>query len=706
MEGSVTGCVWFQEGGTERPAVGVLVSTDRAVCVTNERGEYKLPVTPDDCFVKVTTPRGYRAAGPWYFPMDPTADSRGGDGSRSFRLVPDPARDQDEFSFIQITDLHVGYAGFLGSEEPLKADLQAILGWSPGPDFFAVTGDLSDHGQEAELLACRRVLDALPVPAFPLPGNHDYFETNSPEAYRRVFGPTSYSFDWGPVHFVAYDAISDRPDAAGRAWLARDLAAQPPGKPVILLLHDQLAADFFDLWREHAIVASISGHWHSSRVFHDGRVTHFNGPSLSFGGKDYSPRGFRVFRWRNRTLTAETIALATGDEGASVWPWPRSGLRTRRELRLDREEGKALPHLWRRRLPGEVHMASPIALGGRLYAACTSEDGPGRAQVVALELTDGETLWQRPVGDSVKNRLSAGGDLLYGVTVTGEVFALSPQTGEEVWRRGLNDPSRRWVYSTPLYHDGRLYVGSAGHFLCLEASSGSVLWERTDLGRSDWISSYGAPSIAWPVVLVGFVWQPFVLYGLDAATGETLWAHPRQRGSCTSTPVVADGAAYVLRHPGVLQKLVPATGERVWERSGLARWSPGAPAVAGGRVFVASGDGRVLCYDAASGEPIWSYLRPRVGGPWPDPLPYGRGSQAILGSPVPTGSTLWAACGDGTLLSLQTEDGACTLRHRVGAPIYTTPLPIPGGLIVIDAGGVVHAFCTPEDAGGAVPDAC
>ena len=142
-----------------------------------------------------------------------------------------------------------------------------------------------------------------------------------------------------------------------------------------------------------------------------------------------------------------------------------------------------------------------------------------------------------------------------------------------------------------------------------------MLWERTDLGRSDWISSYGAPSIAWPVLLVGFVWQPFVLYGLDAATGETLWAHPRQRGNCTSTPVVADGDAYVLRHPGVLQKFVPATGERVWERSGLARWSPGAPAVAGGRVFVASGDGRVLCYDAASGEPMWSYTRPRVRRP-------------------------------------------------------------------------------------------
>ena len=82
-----------------------------------------------------------------------------------------------------------------------------------------------------------------------------------------------------------------------------------------------------------------------------------------------------------------------------------------------------------------------------------------------------------------------------------------------------------------MYHDGRLYVGTAGHFLCLDVASGSALWERTDLGTGDWISSYCSPAIAGPVLLVGFLWQPWVPYGLDAANGKTLWVEPRRRGT-------------------------------------------------------------------------------------------------------------------------------------------------------------------------------
>lgn len=192
MRQTVAGYVWYQDdNGTQRPARGVLVSTDRAVCVTDANGRFRLPVAADDVFVKVTTPRGFRAAGPWYYPLDAAA----GDGAVAFRLVPDPARDQEAFSFIQITDLHVGFSGF-GGQEPLELDLKAIFtSWNPRPAFVAVTGDLSDHGSVAELAACRKALAQIPAPAFALPGNHDYFETGSAEAYRQVFGPTSYSFD-------------------------------------------------------------------------------------------------------------------------------------------------------------------------------------------------------------------------------------------------------------------------------------------------------------------------------------------------------------------------------------------------------------------------------------------------------------------------------------------------------------------------------
>ncbi|HEX6972384.1 MAG TPA: metallophosphoesterase, partial [Limnochordia bacterium] len=210
------------------------------------------------------------------------------------------ASSAQRFSFAQITDLHVA-EGSRASAEHLRCDLEELLSRTDGAiDFIAATGDLTDRATEAEFKECRRLLCDLPLPLFPTPGNHDYLDRTGGEGYRRAFGPRWYAFDWGPVHFVVYDSHRDAEEGtrfSGREWLLSDLRAQPPGKPIILLTHYQLDAAFYSLVADFHVVASISGHWHSSRVTHDGRVTHFNGPSLRFGGIDYSPRAFRIFTW-------------------------------------------------------------------------------------------------------------------------------------------------------------------------------------------------------------------------------------------------------------------------------------------------------------------------------------------------------------------------------------------------------------------------
>ena len=67
-------------------------------------------------------------------------------------------------------------------------------------------------------------------------------------------------------------------------------SAVPDGKPVVLLLHHQREADFHDPLRRFNIVASVSGHWHSSRLYDDGHMVHLNCPSSTMGGIDYSAR--------------------------------------------------------------------------------------------------------------------------------------------------------------------------------------------------------------------------------------------------------------------------------------------------------------------------------------------------------------------------------------------------------------------------------
>jgi 3',5'-cyclic AMP phosphodiesterase CpdA len=79
-------------------------------------------------------------------------------------------------------------------------------------------------------------------PVFPISGNHEY-ETADAAAFREVFvlpengGPAGverwYSYDWGPIHFVALD--TELVNAEQQAWLDADLAATTQPWKVVYL---------------------------------------------------------------------------------------------------------------------------------------------------------------------------------------------------------------------------------------------------------------------------------------------------------------------------------------------------------------------------------------------------------------------------------------------------------------------------------------
>lgn len=73
----------------------------------------------------------------------------------------------------------------------------------------------------------------------------------------------------------------------------------------------------------------------------------------------------------------------------------------------------------------------------------------------------------------------------------GEVAAIEPETGAEVWRTalrgtgvfGLTIPEDVCI----LEHDGRLFAGCNGHLFALDTATGKILWhnELSGLGHND-----------------------------------------------------------------------------------------------------------------------------------------------------------------------------------------------------------------------------
>ncbi|MFD5971603.1 metallophosphoesterase [Streptomyces bacillaris] len=141
----------------------------------------------------------------------------------------------------QISDLHLD-----GSERATRRATRTMeyLRALPRPvDALLVTGDIADHGTEAEYEEAARIL-AAPFPVLPCPGNHD-----ARPAYRKaLLGEAPAEGPVNRVHRIAGTAIlmcdstipgrdEGRLDTETLAWIDATLTALPEGVPALIAFH-------------------------------------------------------------------------------------------------------------------------------------------------------------------------------------------------------------------------------------------------------------------------------------------------------------------------------------------------------------------------------------------------------------------------------------------------------------------------------------
>jgi hypothetical protein len=163
------------------------------------------------------------------------------------------------------------------------------------------------------------VIAQIGIPWYNVPGNHELNllapdDVHSLETFKRFFGPTYYSFDFGRAHFVVLDNIeykgrgdtSDPANLRGSggyearfgkrqlAWLERDLEHVPKEKLLFLAMHaplrtytgvpDHPAANtqdrkkLFSLLRDRPNLYAVAGHTHTTEHHYFGRDDGFPGP--------------------------------------------------------------------------------------------------------------------------------------------------------------------------------------------------------------------------------------------------------------------------------------------------------------------------------------------------------------------------------------------------------------------------------------------
>ena len=307
---------------------GISVSNNRTVVQTESDGRYELPVREGDVLF-VTKPAGYMVPVDKYnrpqfhylhdpdgtpdsldlkFPgVDPTGPLP---ESIDFPLYRQKTGSQ--FRALAFADPQAG------THEELRFVRDDVVDEAVGADaaFGITVGDVVEDNLSLYPRQSR-IVGQIGVPWWRLPGNHDMnyevpSDEHATETYKRYFGPTNYSFEYGDVHFIALDNVqykgkgeSFRYSGAYRGyltkeqldWIEADLQTVPTDKLVVLATHIPLRTyaigdtteswlpgtdnlgTLFDVLEGHRVY-SISGHdtsnsWHVYLDEEDG----WNGPS-------------------------------------------------------------------------------------------------------------------------------------------------------------------------------------------------------------------------------------------------------------------------------------------------------------------------------------------------------------------------------------------------------------------------------------------
>ncbi|MEE8189795.1 MAG: calcineurin-like phosphoesterase C-terminal domain-containing protein, partial [Kiloniellales bacterium] len=314
--------------GGEPGIAGVSVSNGREVVQSGPGGGYSLPVAEGNVLF-ITKPAGY-------------AVPLGKDNLPRFHYIHDPDGTPAEFG------LRFGGVAPTGA---LPDSIDFPLAKSPEPDDFKVIWFADTQAQTpaeldylrddvvAELVGTDAVfgitagdviyddltlyprhngiIGRIGIPWYNVPGNHDLNflspdDRHSLETFKRTYGPTYYSFDYGQVHFVMLDSVVYHGRNAGRSepnawgagtyegrisqvqldWLANDLSFVPADKLVVVGMHIQLHTPgpdnptlnvanreaLFALLSGREHVFSIAGHWQSVLHRYFGPEDGFTGP--------------------------------------------------------------------------------------------------------------------------------------------------------------------------------------------------------------------------------------------------------------------------------------------------------------------------------------------------------------------------------------------------------------------------------------------
>jgi 3',5'-cyclic-AMP phosphodiesterase len=153
------------------------------------------------------------------------------------------------FSFVQISDSHIGFAKPPNPDTPgTLTEAISLLGKIKGDAGLMIhTGDVSHLSKPGQFDTAAQIIGTSGLETHFVPGEHDMLDDDGKPFFDRFTksGPKGYySFDQAGVHFVALNNVVNLQagglgnlGAEQLVWLRGDLAARPASQPIVVFAH-------------------------------------------------------------------------------------------------------------------------------------------------------------------------------------------------------------------------------------------------------------------------------------------------------------------------------------------------------------------------------------------------------------------------------------------------------------------------------------
>jgi 3',5'-cyclic-AMP phosphodiesterase len=220
----------------------------------------------------------------------------------------DDARARGDFSFVQISDSHMGFDKAANPDVvgTLKAAIDKINGLPGSPAFMLHTGDITHLSKPGEFDTVEQMLKGSRArEVFYVPGEHDLLDEG--QQFHDRFGRLSkgqgwYSFDHKGVHFVGLNNVMNlKAGGLGNLgndqleWMEKDVKHLSKSTPIVVFAHIPLwsvypewgwgtddAAQALSYLKKFGSVTVLNGHIHQTMQKVEGNVTFHTAASTAF----------------------------------------------------------------------------------------------------------------------------------------------------------------------------------------------------------------------------------------------------------------------------------------------------------------------------------------------------------------------------------------------------------------------------------------